>query len=440
MKNMPHDRSPHGPATGTMTRRAARMLRRYLAGPDRDFVLRPAEGFVPPAIEGAGLYLHIPFCRSLCPYCPYDRIAYDPRLVKPYQQAVLAELSRSPRGAGRVRSPSLYIGGGTPTTMLEELGPLLDAFRTAFDIQGETALETTVGDITPGVTQRLRSLGIDVLSLGVQSFDDRLLQTIGRTYCGDAARTAVATARDAGFRSLNIDLMFCLPGQARQDVLRDLEIALQLGVEQVTCYPLFSFPYSIAGNIQGLPELLLPPLAERHAMYHAIHSFLDARGFRRVSVWGFKKGSSPRYSSVTRDDYLGYGAGAGSHTAGLSWFNTFSVPEYLAACAGGRSPVALQMAFTPAMERSLWLYWRLYESRLHLPALWQHFADEPGKVRLLLAIARAGGLARIQGDDLDLTERGAFWIHLLQNEVALRAVDRIWGVCLRTAWPGAIQL
>jgi len=426
--------------TGNVMRLVAGACRRYLAGPDRDFVLRPVAGFTPPAVTRAGLYLHIPFCRSLCSYCPYDRIAYAPDLAEPYAQAVLVELARYVGGEQRIQASSLYIGGGTPTTMLNQLGRMLEGFHGAFDIAGEVALETTVGDITPAVVTRLRTLGVDVLSLGVQSFDDRLLRAIGRTYSGEAAREAVSVAQAAGFQSLNVDLMFCLPGQTVQDFLHDLELVTQLGVDQVTCYPLFSFPYSTAGRSQGLPELRMPPTRERRVMYHAMHTFLESHGYRRVSVWGFQKGQGPRYSSVTRDEYLGFGAGSGSHIQGLSWFNTFSVSEYTAACAVGRSPVALSMAFTPAMERSFWLYWRLYDSSLDIGQLRDHFRADAGKLRLLLAKARLLGMVREEAGRLWLTERGAFWIHLLQNEVALRAVDRIWGVCLHDPWPGEIRL
>jgi oxygen-independent coproporphyrinogen-3 oxidase len=167
---------------------------------------------MPPAVTRAGLYLHIPFCRSLCPYCPYNRIAYDPDLAEPYAQAVLAELARYAGGEHKIQASSLYIGGGTPTTMLNQLGSILEGFHEVFDIMGEVALETTVGDITPDVVTRLRALGVDVLSLGVQSFDDRLLRAIGRTYSGEAAREAVSVAQAAGFQSLNVDLMFCLLG------------------------------------------------------------------------------------------------------------------------------------------------------------------------------------------------------------------------------------
>ncbi len=345
-----------------------------------------------------------------------------------------------PHRTERIQSPSLYIGGGTPTTMLDQLGPMLDGFHKVFDITGEVALETTVGDITSDTVVRLRAVGVGVLSLGVQSFDDRLLRTIGRTYSGNAAHEAVVTAQAGGFQSLNIDLMFCLPGQTVQDVLLDLKRAVELGVDQVTCYPLFSFPYSIAGNAQGLPELLLPPLRKRHAMYHAIYAFFEAHGYQRVSVWGFKKGHGPRYSSVTRDEYLGFGASAGSHIQGLSWFNTFSVSEYMAACSTRRSPVALSMLFTPAMERSLWLYWRLYETSMATEEAKDHFRADAGRLWLILAKAQALGMIHEEAGRLSLTERGAFWIHLLQNEVALRAVDHIWGACLRDPWPGEIQL
>jgi len=112
----------------------------------------------------------------------------------------------------------------------------------------------------------------------------------------------------------------------------------------------------------------------------------------------------------------------------------------MAACSANRSPVALSMPFAPVMERSFWLYWRLYDASLDIGQLWDHFRADAGKLWLLLAKARVLGMVREEAGRLWLTERGAFWIHLLQNEVALRAVDRIWGVCLRDPWPGEIRL
>jgi oxygen-independent coproporphyrinogen-3 oxidase len=174
-------------------------------------------------------------------------------------------------------------------------------------------------------------------------------------------------------------------------------------------------------------------------MYKSIHDHALARGLNRVSVWNFKNSGIPRFSSVTRDHYIGIGAGSGSCLPGKFYFNTFAVPDYINACRDGRIPVAVEMKLTPAMERCHWLYWRLYETRVPKLELERKFADD-ARVQRIFQLAVMMGLILERHQCFELTERGSFWIHLLQNYYILNYIDKVWSRAMREPWPKRIEL
>jgi coproporphyrinogen III oxidase-like Fe-S oxidoreductase len=416
------------------------MARRWFIGEDAVFVFEPPIGTEPkPAIEKTNLYLHIPFCRTLCPYCPYDRIRYDKALTKPYLDAVLAEIDTYHDRFGNLEIGSIYIGGGTPTTLIDELGIMLDHIRKRFRVTGDIAVETIPSDISDDVIDKLKRYGVNLLSIGVQSFSDKYLKLIGRNYRSDILRPVIRKLNAAGFDSVNIDMMFALPGQTTEEVITDLETLLELEVDQVTLYPLFTFPYSTVGAQLDLKQVRFPRLPVRREMYRTIHNFFIDHGFTRVSVWGFKRENVPRYSSVTRDYYIGFGAGAGSYLPGRFAFNTFSVKAYVNHAMESGPPIALQMHLTPKVERYYWLYWRLYETYVPRKQLDELFVGDR-RMKWLLAIAKWFGMYTEEEKDLVLTERGAFWIHLVQNYYVLHYIDKVWTVAMREAWPKRIPL
>lgn len=403
------------------------------------FVFEPNHDVTLPEVCAADLYIHIPFCRSLCPYCPYNRVLYDEALVAPYVRAVHEEIEHYSELLGDVEIGSIYIGGGTPTTLTAELAPIVDHVRSRFGQTGAIAIETIPDDLDEVSLAELESLGVKLLSIGVQSFDDRYLQFIGRRYRSGSLPEAIARALEADFDTVNLDLMFSLPGQTTDEALADLETALELGADQVTLYPLFTFPYTAAGNHLRLQHVSFPSMRNRRRMYRALHDSAIAHGLERVSVWGFKREYVPRFSSVTRDHYIGIGAGAATCLPGIFYFNTFSVPEYVRCSAADGLPVALQMEMTPAMENIFWLYWRLYETHVPRTPFMQLFAAD-ARVRWLLRLAMLLHLLSQQDDDYVLSESGSFWIHLLQNVYVLNYINRVWTRCMRDAWPGRISL
>ena len=251
---------------------------------------------------------------------------------------------------------------------------------------------------------------------------------------------ALTLLAESGFASINVDLMFALPGQTAHEVSADLARAAELGANQLTTSPLFTSPYTSVGEYLRLTAGRLPNLRVRRAHYRAISAWCAEHGFERVSVWGFKLGAVPRYSSVIRDGYIGIGPGAGSHLPDGFVLNTFDLKGWIQAMFAGRPAIALRMPFAAQMAGWWWLYWRLYDTHIALDDLDAALGrDAPKARRWLRAIERAG-LAVRNGGYLDLTEPGAFWLHLAQNHFALNYVNTLWSEARREPWPQSVAI
>jgi coproporphyrinogen III oxidase-like Fe-S oxidoreductase len=281
---------------------------------------------------------------------------------------------------------------------------------------------------------------VALVSLGVESFQPINLSTIGRDYEPVIAERALALLAESGFASVNADIMFALPHQSASDVIADLTRAAQLGADQLTTYPLFTFPYTSVGNYLRLKAVRMPNLRLRKTHYRAISRWCGEHGFERVSVWGFKNGAVPRYSSVTRDGYIGIGPGAGSHLVDGFILNTFDLDHYIQAASDGRTTIALRMPFTRSMAGWWWLYWRFYDTSIPLDHLDEALGSEASKARWWLRLIEQAGLAIRHGERLELTETGAFWLHLAQNYFALNYVNKLWTQARQEPWPKAIAV
>lgn len=416
-------------------------IRKYLVGSGQDFMFRRAdpESIQFTRLEEIGLYVHIPFCKSLCHYCPYCRIPYDKKLASEYLEALLKEIDLYKTKVGKVEISSIYIGGGTPTNLIDELGTVLERIREVFSITGDIGIETSPYDVDDKVVKKLKDYGINLLSLGVQSFQDRFLKMLGRSYSSNDAYKAVEITTSASFDSVNIDFMFDLPGQTVNDVIFDLKEAIAKGATQLTVYPLFTFSYSLAGERQSLKSVKMPGILRRKNFFYAIYDFLLREGFERVSVWGFKKGLSKRFSSVTRNYYIGLGAGAGSRLPDVFYFNTFSVREYLKALGEGSFPIALKMDISESLSRYYWFYWQIYNTYFSLKELKEVF-NRDRRILKIFRILEIKGFFTRAGDNISLTKKGTFWVHLVQNYFILNYIDKVWSVCMKEAWPEEIKI
>jgi coproporphyrinogen III oxidase-like Fe-S oxidoreductase len=184
----------------------------------------------------------------------------------------------------------------------------------------------------------------------------------------------------------------------------------------------------------------MPDLPTRREHYRAISEWCESHGFERVSVWGFKRGGAPRYSSVTRDGYIGIGPGSGSHLPDGFTLNTFDLAEWEAALERGDSPIALRMPFEGEMNGWWWLYWRFYDTHIPMAALDEALGPDADKARRWLSTIQHAGLAERTNGSLDLTDSGAFWLHLAQNHFALSYVNTLWTAARREPWPTSVSI
>jgi len=423
-----------------MIETATKFVRNYFAGNDSHFIFERTASPKPSAVSAINLYIHIPFCNSLCPYCPYNKVAYEKAMAGPYLKAMLNEIELYRGLFGCLDISSVYIGGGTPTLLMDEVSEVLDVVRSRFTVSGDICIETSPAGLDDTTIAKLKACGIGLLSVGVQSFQDRFLEFMGRKYRAAVLDDALARAMQAGFKSINVDLMFALPGQKQADITYDLEKAIAAGVNQITMYPLFTFPYSSVGRYLQLKKVRMPDLGTRRTLYYHLYRYLVRNRFQRVSVWGFKKGDAPRYSSVTRDNYLGLGAGAGSHMPEGFYLNTFSVEQYISKCRARTFPTALFMDFNKAMQDYFWLYWRFYDTAIPKQGLVERFGSRDVKIQRLFGTLKLLGLVSETDECYVLNRRGSFWLHLVQNYFSLRYVNRVWSVAMSEPYPKAISL
>jgi oxygen-independent coproporphyrinogen-3 oxidase len=393
-------------------------------------------------IDALGIYLHIPFCEQICPYCPYNKELYRRDVAERYADAVKREIDFYAGIVGKRPITSFYIGGGTPTTMLHSgLAGILEYLRSAFDLQCDIHMESHLNHLTTDNLRLIRSMGVEHLSMGVEALFDRHLKALHRPYTVRKAQEAIGRALAQNFKCVNVDVMFALPGQTYQEIEQTGHALVKTGVDQVAAYPLFRFPYTRLGQAGRAGNHALLQLLKRRRMFKILERIFYDAGYHRTSVWAFTKRGLPRYCSVTVPLYLGLGASGGSYLRGLFYLNTFSVSEYIKAQEIGRTAIALSLDLTERMQRAGWLYWRIYETRFRKADYQERFGhdldQDYGRYLKLLALL---GFLRDDGERIVLSDTGAFWLHACQDLFSIDYVSRLWGTSRQVPWPEKVLL
>lgn len=283
----------------------------------------------------AGIYYHIPFCKGICSYCDFYRTANLKRLPEVLDKMCIEIAQRADYLKGE-QILTRYFGGGTPSLLTpDQLRQLLDTTASHFDCSQveETTLEANPDDLTEPYLRALRQLGIDRLSLGIQSFDDDCLRLMNRRHTAQEAIEAVKRAQDAGFDNLTIDLIFGVPGFGGESLERSIETACSLGIQHLSAYLLTIEPKTRFGIMAKKGELEEIPDDRAEAEFQLIHNRLSEYGFEHYEVSNYalpnyRARHNSRYWDGT--PYLGIGPAAHSFDGDSRQWNVASVEHYLA--------------------------------------------------------------------------------------------------------------
>jgi oxygen-independent coproporphyrinogen-3 oxidase len=374
-----------------------------------------------------GLYIHIPFCASICNYCNFNRGLLDAALKERYVSAVEREIRVAADGSP---ADTIFFGGGTPS-LLEpaEIARLIAACRESFGMpqDSEITLETNPETSSPERMDRFREAGVNRVSFGVQSFHDQELRRLGRVHSADRARTAVVEARSAGFDNVSLDLMMWLPQQTQEQWRANVESLIEVDPDHASLYLLELYPNAPLKEDMARGGWSQAPDDDAAEMYLWSFDRLERAGYRQYEISNVARpGRESRHNLKYWQDaeWLGFGCGAHSTRRGVRWKNVSSTEEYVARLdvAAGSRPNGLDMSLVAErrvmtagerLEEALFTGLRLTEG-VDLQEYSQRYgADVWGRYGGALTPFLSNGLVIIEGARVRLSREGM----LLANEV-----------------------
>ncbi len=422
-----------------------------------------------------GLYIHIPFCQSICSYCNFNRGLFDGPLKDRYLRALREEIrlvaaqvdagrhpvtgrplqnpvmagyrdapasvtnSRdgAPRGSSRLRADTIYFGGGTPSLLSpDEIGAVIEACRSAFDVSddAEVTLEANPETVTVEKTAAYRAAGVNRVSMGVQSFRDEELRRLERVHNAARAREALSAVRAGGIENVSLDLMLWLPQQTVEDCLFSVRALAGLRPQHASLYLLELYPNSPRKEEMARSGWSLAPDEDAADMYLGARDILTGAGYDHYEISNFAQpGYECRHNLKSwRDgDWLAFGCGAHSTIDGVRWKNVSATDVYVRGLESGQAPVvAERRELTPdeRLQEAIFMGLRLASGidvgdieRRYGVDLWQRYGERLTPfvdAGLLVAEPPPGnGIGDEAGTDrpetLRLSPRGL----LLSNEV-----------------------
>jgi putative oxygen-independent coproporphyrinogen III oxidase len=364
--------------------------------------------------EPAGLYVHIPFCLTRCGYCDFNTYAGLEELRSPYVTALEREAELAAPDWGEDWFGSIFVGGGTPTTLpVSTLNGLVSRLRDVFDVfdDAEFTVEANPDTVDEPYLRALLAAGVTRLSIGVQSFDSEVLRSLDRIHSAESPRIAFKAARAAGFDNVNLDLIYGADGETVESWACTLEEAISLGPEHLSCYALTVEPNTLLGRQVAAGVRSAPDPDVQADMYDLACEALRAAGYHHYEVSNW---AQPGLESVHNRGYwegrpyLGLGAGAHSHRDGRRWWNVRPPAEYIHLATSGTAPVGGEEVLSEEDRR-------LERLLLGLRTTSGVSADSLEGDRMAPYVT--DGLAVVRNDRIALTDRGM----LLANEIVLAA-------------------
>ena len=377
----------------------------------------------------AGIYVHIPFCASRCSYCDFYSTLRLNEVGEAYVDALITEAQLRHGELDDESVKTLYLGGGTPSQLpVSLLSRLMNGFGRVFDLSGleECTVEANPDDVTPDWCAALRSLGVNRVSMGVQSFEDEILRNIGRRHTASQVVSAVSDLRKAGISNISIDLIYGLPGQTLESWGDSVNRAVSLEPCHISAYGLTYEPGTRLWHQRERGEVIEVPEEQCLEMYRILVEHLKDAGYEHYEISNFAlPGLRSRHNSSYWNDtsYLGLGAAAHSYDGQVRRVNPPDLAGFIAAMHAGKT----------CFDEECMTLWERYDERVMLGLrtsdgvaaghLREDFGDEAWRhfVREAQSHLDNGNLALLDNDRYVLTDKG-----IMLSDAVIR--DLMWDI------------
>jgi coproporphyrinogen III oxidase-like Fe-S oxidoreductase len=362
--------------------------------------------------EKLSLYIHIPFCRKLCPFCCFNRYLFNEEKARLYFKSLKKELDiYIQRG---FTFSEFYFGGGTPTILMDELISFISYLKAHFKVSA-ISLETTPAELSQENIDILKSAGVQRLSLGVQSFDDNMLKAMGRTIClGEEAKKKILLAQGQ-FATVNIDLIFNFPFQNVKLFKSDINDFKKLGLDQVTFYPLMPSPHKKSVMERKFAKI---DNSKERKYYDIIMEEIYSQNYQPSTVWCFSKGNLmiDEYI-VDYSDYVGIGSGSVSLVNGIFYVNTFSLDKYSEMLNHNRLPISRLRKLSEKEYLRYYLLTKLFGTKLHKAQFHQQFGFAiKDKLKTEINLLKFAGAIIEKDDIIEVTPKGMYIVSVMMRE------------------------
>ena len=363
-------------------------------------------------MKNPGLYIHIPFCLKKCDYCDFYSVT-STSSIPDYLEALFREMEMY---RGRFDAfDTVYIGGGTPSVLnAGQIRDILAAIRSSFNLlpDREITVETNPGDLSLPYLESLREIGINRLNIGVQSFDQKVLDFLGRRHSAEEAASAIVDARKVGFGNIGLDLIYGVPGHEVASWLDTLNRALSFEPEHLSCYQLTVEEKTPLGRTCARGECTVPGEELQYQFFMKTSENLENAGYIHYEVSNFARGMTfaSRHNQKYWDHspYLGFGPAAHSFQGNQRWWNHRSVEKYVSAIGSGSLPIEGKEMLSAEQLQLEALYLGLRTKKgIHLEEYTRHYrCDLLKKKERLLTKLQEDGLICVKNGRLSPTRSG----------------------------------
>ncbi len=371
------------------------------------------------------LYIHVPFCEELCPYCSFNRVVFREEIARAYFEALRKEIRMY--GDLGYDFRAVYVGGGTPTVLMDELSETMKLVNGLFRID-EASVETNPNHLTEGNIVLLKNMGVKRLSVGVQTFDDGILKAVERFHkYGSGEEIARKLGATMGrFDTLNVDMIFNFPTQTMEMLEKDLNVLLGLAADQVTFYPLMvsTSTEKIMGKKLGRVDY------DRGRDFYMMITDALKENYHHSTAWCFSRNTAMIDEYVVNyDEYAGLGSGSIGYLGGSVYANTFDIADYIERLKRNEFPVAARKD-CGIRERLLYDFlMKLFGTTLDLDELSEkHGVNAPFLLLPEVSFFHMAGGLKKSGNILTLTPKGQYYWVIMMREFFI-AVNNFRDYC-----------